>query len=283
MLWSQAPYEPDILGAYMNMSVSVIITTKNSERTIERCMSYLKADTTNIAETILVDNSSSDRTVEIARKLGAKTYTYGPERSAQRNFGIRLASAPYVFIMNSDILVTPSLIRECLELCSSGFDAVSIGWISQGEGYWTQCRALESLFYHYDSSILCPLFFKKSVILKVKGFDENLAFAGEDIDLLLRLINQGYRVAVARNTLIHLEPRYSISNIVQRDVRAIDGVRKYLRKRRGYRYKFGPTKFVRAYWKNRSVVRTRAKHLPGLALLKILDFMTVLIALVTDS
>ena len=66
--------------------VSIIITTKNSEDFIADCINAAKNSNYKDIEIILVDNNSSDKTVEIAKSLGAKTFIKGPERSAQRNF-----------------------------------------------------------------------------------------------------------------------------------------------------------------------------------------------------
>jgi len=41
-----------------------------------------------LIEIIVVDNNSTDRTKEIAARYTEKVYNFGPERSAQRNFGV---------------------------------------------------------------------------------------------------------------------------------------------------------------------------------------------------
>ena len=74
-----------------NPVVSVIITTKNEESIIERLIESIRKQTYADKEIILVDNSSKDRTLELAKKMGGKGYTYGPERSSQRNFGAKQA------------------------------------------------------------------------------------------------------------------------------------------------------------------------------------------------
>jgi len=49
-----------------NPLVSVIITTRNSERTIDKCLSSIKQQTYKNIEIIVVDNNSADKTKEIA-------------------------------------------------------------------------------------------------------------------------------------------------------------------------------------------------------------------------
>ena len=54
------------------------------------CIKSIKeADFGNLKyEIIVVDNNSTDRTKEIVARYTEKVYNFGPERSAQRNFGV---------------------------------------------------------------------------------------------------------------------------------------------------------------------------------------------------
>ena len=72
------------------MTISVVITTKNEQQNIENCLKSIKNQNypQDKIEIIGVDNSWGDRTKEIARKYTDKVYNFGPERSAQRNFGV---------------------------------------------------------------------------------------------------------------------------------------------------------------------------------------------------
>ena len=72
--------------------ISVIITTKNSSRTIKRCLKSIKNQSYENIELIVVDNNSIDNTKEIAYKFTNKVFNFSPERSAQRNFGSKKAN-----------------------------------------------------------------------------------------------------------------------------------------------------------------------------------------------
>ncbi|MEI6212274.1 MAG: glycosyltransferase, partial [bacterium] len=74
------------------MLLSVIIPTRNEARNIAACLSPLdRAAAEGRCERIVVDNDSADHTVELAQAAGAVVYRQGPERSAQRNRGVREA------------------------------------------------------------------------------------------------------------------------------------------------------------------------------------------------
>src|SRR5665811_1228312 len=101
--------------------VSVIITTKNEERNIENCLKSIKEQSYSNIEIIVVDNYSSDKTKEIARRYTDKVYDKGPERSAQRNYGmIDKSSGEYVMFVDADMVSSRDLIGDCVEFIERG-------------------------------------------------------------------------------------------------------------------------------------------------------------------
>ena len=83
--------------------VSVVIATKDEEKNIGRLLESIKKQTYCSWEIIVVDNSSSDGTVKLARKYTRAVYNCGPERSAQRNFGVDKSLGKYVLILDADM------------------------------------------------------------------------------------------------------------------------------------------------------------------------------------
>ena len=101
----------------MSPLVSVVITTKNEEKNIENCLKSILKQTypRDKIEIIVVDNNSTDRTKEIARRYTDKVYNKGPERSAQRNFGAKQAKGEYYLYLDADMILSPNVISECVE------------------------------------------------------------------------------------------------------------------------------------------------------------------------
>ncbi len=97
--------------------VSVVITTKNEEKNIENCLRSIRSQTFKNIELIVVDNFSEDKTAEFAKKYTAKVYFKGNERSAQRNYGAKVASGKYLLYLDADMILSPNLIAECVEKC----------------------------------------------------------------------------------------------------------------------------------------------------------------------
>ncbi len=92
------------------MSVSVVVITKNEEASIRRCLdSVVWAD-----EVIVLDSGSTDRTVAIAREMGAKVTVSDrwPGFGPQKNRALELATGDWIFSLDADEWVTPELGEE---------------------------------------------------------------------------------------------------------------------------------------------------------------------------
>lgn len=92
------------------MKLSVVVITKNEEASIERCLrSVAWAD-----EVIVLDSGSSDRTVEIAAALKARTSVTAdwPGFGPQKNRALALATGDWVLSLDADEWVTPELRDE---------------------------------------------------------------------------------------------------------------------------------------------------------------------------
>jgi glycosyltransferase involved in cell wall biosynthesis len=190
--------------------VSVIIPTKNSSRTLEACLKSIKDQSYKNIELIVVDNNSTDDTKEIAKKYTDKVFNYGPERSAQRNFGVKQAKGEYLLIHDSDIYFNIDSVKECVELSQGeNCDAIILPERSIGIGFWAKVKAFERSFYMGNDYIEAPRFFKRAVYEKLGGYDENL-YAGEDWDLAIRLRENGYKISRAKIFIEHDEGKMDL-------------------------------------------------------------------------
>ena len=94
----------------MGISLTVVVTTKNEEANIAACLDAF-APFRGELELIVVDNSSPDRTREIAAEHGATVLVQGPERCAQRNRGWREAKGAFVMFVDADMVVLAAAIE----------------------------------------------------------------------------------------------------------------------------------------------------------------------------
>lgn len=194
----------------MNPKVSVIIPTKNEEKTIGRCLTSLKAQIYKNLEIIVVDNASEDKTVKIAKKYTQKVFQKGLERSTQRNFGAKKATGDILFFVDADMEVTRNVLAQAVKLFKKDkkLKATIIPEASCGENYWAHVRALERDCYLGEPTIEAARIFEKKAFLKAGGFDKNL-IAAEDWDLNERVKKLG-KIGRTDAKIIHHEGKLSL-------------------------------------------------------------------------
>jgi len=212
--------------------VSVIITTKNEEKNIENCLRSIKAQTFKNIELIVVDNFSEDKTVEIAKRYGAKVYSKGPERSSQRNYGAHVSSGEYLLYLDADMILGPNMIEECAEKCEiDGVDALYIPERIVGEGFWIKVRDFERSFYT-GTVIDAVRFIRKDLFERVEGFDESI-IGPEDWDFDRRVRKIG-RTGIINAALYHNEGGFNMKRYLKKKKYYANGIKNYIRK-------WGPT------------------------------------------
>ncbi len=259
------------------MKVTVIVTTKNEERDIERCLQSVKKQTHNDVELIVVDNNSTDGTKKIARKYTKNVFNFGPERSAQRNFGIRKAGGKYILIIDADMELFSDVAETCIQNIR-GKDALIIPEDYAGEGFWTKCKILEKKSYRFTGDGEAARFFKKSVLRSLHGYDEELS-GPEDIDLHKRVLRDGYRVGYAPTWIVHHEGRLTLSEIVRKRYYYSKNLRKYLVRNR--EESKNELRIIRpAFLKNWKVFLRDPFHTAGLIVVRFFEGLAVLYALV---
>jgi len=198
----------------MNARVSVIVTTKNSAGTLEACLESLKNQTVEDLEILVIDNFSNDETPQIARRLATRFEQLGPERSRQRNRGAELATGAWLLILDSDMVLAPEIVAECLAEAAKGFPALIIPEVSQGEGYWAAVKALERACYVGDDSIEAARFIQRKLFEEIGGFDEDLT-GPEDWELTARMRLLGAPIGRTKTPLIHDEGHLRLQETVR--------------------------------------------------------------------
>lgn len=168
--------------------ISVIVTTYNSSLVLEKCLQSIKNQSYKNVEIIVVDNNSLDNTVEIAKKYTSYIYYTGPERSAQRNYGINKSTGDFLVIIDSDMFLSESICEDVvIEFIK---DELKLGLVipeeSFGIGFWANCKRLERKFYIGVDWMEAARAFRKNIILDLGGYDEENT-GTEDYDLPHRI------------------------------------------------------------------------------------------------
>jgi len=200
------------------MLISIIITTKNEEGNIGNCLESVLAQTyaaENI-EIIVVDNNSTDKTGQIIDEfserlapLNLKVFNRGPERSAQKNFGVEKSQGEWFIHLDADMILSENVIKECVEKASENKNIIAlyIPEIVAGKSFFSRVRNFERGFY--DGTVIDAVrFIRKDKFLQSGGFDEKM-YACEDWDLNKRLAKLG-KTDIIKNPLYHNEEEFSL-------------------------------------------------------------------------
>lgn len=252
--------------------VSVVVTTYNEEEKIANCLASIDRQDYSNFEIILVDSKkTTDQTKKIAKRFTNFVYSFGYERSPQRNYGAKVAKGSYIIFIDADMELSKSVLTECVDMASKGFHAVIVPEKSFGESYWARCKALERNCYIGDELIEAARFFKKSLFLKVGGFDEKM-ISGEDWDLTLKFRNQGWKVGRIFSFIYHNEGKLSLIKNLRKKFYYSKHSDEYISKnvnslRDIFLFLFRPS-----YFKNWKFLLSDPIHFPGFLLMKTLEF-----------
>lgn len=103
----------------MAADITAIILTKNEEVNIEEC---IKSIIMTVKRIVVIDSFSTDKTVEIAKRMGAEVYQHPFENYAkQYMYGVEVAKAETVWTLriDADERLTPDSANELTQLCDS--------------------------------------------------------------------------------------------------------------------------------------------------------------------
>ncbi|MDP8236283.1 MAG: glycosyltransferase [Candidatus Erginobacter occultus] len=198
------------------IDVSIVVTTRNEEKHIPSCLESVRRQDypAEKYEIIIVDNNSTDRTKEIASRCTPLVFNHGPERSAQRNFGIERARGKYILYLDADMTLGDGLLKECVGKCDSeGLSGLYIPERVIGKGFWIKARDFERSFYN-GTCIDAARFVRRETALEIGGFDENLN-GPEDWDFDRRLRVAG-KVGVASAVIFHDEGRFNLRSYLKK-------------------------------------------------------------------
>lgn len=111
--------------------ISQCMIVKNEEKNIERALSWGRSV---MWEQIVVDTGSTDRTVEIAREMGATVceFEWIDDFSAAKNYAIEQCTGDWIALLDADEYMVPEDVKKLPdfieELYLRDLDGLSTGW-----------------------------------------------------------------------------------------------------------------------------------------------------------
>ncbi|MEZ6012786.1 MAG: glycosyltransferase [Hyphomonas sp.] len=200
-------------------TVSVLIPTYNRADWLIECLESIFAQTRRPDEIIVIDDGSTDDTLERLKAYGSEIRVLTQEnsgKSAALNRALPVAKGELIWIVDSDDLVTP----DGLEILLAALEADPEAGFAYGRhdrfetgpdgrkrwmptGYWEVCEPEDFLFETLlDMFVHQPaMLVKRELYERAGAFDESF-IRSQDYEMLLRLATLG-RPAPARRIVFH--------------------------------------------------------------------------------
>jgi glycosyltransferase involved in cell wall biosynthesis len=213
------------------MDASIVIAAHNNAKVLKRVLEGMRAlKFKGKYEVIVIDDGSKDNTNEMVKSfLRNKNLKYFKFEKNQgvckaRNKGISLAR--YEIVVNMDHDCIPK--KDWLERIVNGFDSPKIGVVSSYGAYGGTSTA-----------------FRKELLKKVGGYDEDYGYYREDTDLTFKIMGLGYEYKQVKADFEHDHKEVMPKGFV--------GLARYVLKRAKYHmndvllYKKHPTKICKEF------------------------------------
>lgn len=212
------------------MKVSVVTPNYNGEKFLKTFFESLSKDSECIGEVIIIDNGSSDNSLNYIKnnefdfpvKLieNSKNLGFAPAV----NQGIKKAKYEYIFSLNNDTEVKKGSIKQMLDLITSSDDIFSVqAKMLQynnkeliddvGDEYnllaWTKKTGENHKSEEFDevmeifSSCAGAALYKKQLLEELGLFDDNFFAYMEDVDLAIRSKINGYRNLLCPQAIVY--------------------------------------------------------------------------------
>ena len=210
--------------------VTVVIVNWNGERFLDHCLSALLAQTVAPHEIILVDNASSDASLDIVRRfpsvrLLAQNENLGFARGNNLAIEAAVADSEWIALLNPDAFVEPHWLEGLLSaardypafdvfgsklvnaadpaVLDGAGDAYHFSGLVWRTGHGVPVSEGADETREMFSPCAAAAMYRRTALQRVGGFDEDFFCYVEDVDMGFRLRLHGYRCLYVPQSVAH--------------------------------------------------------------------------------
>src|SRR3972149_5873233 len=209
--------------------ISVIIPVYNGSKYLNQCLDALMTSSYRQIEIIVVDDASTDDSVDICRKKGIDVlqmpHQSGP--AAARNYGAHKARGEILLFVDSDVLVRQETItRVAADFMNNPDIAAIFGSYDDSpdaSDFFSQFRNLFHHFIHQNSHQEAKTFWTgcgaiyRKIFFQLQGFDKGW-FSIEDIELGHRIRKNGYRIMLDKELQVKYLKQWGLRSWLKTDI-----------------------------------------------------------------
>ena len=204
-----------------------MVVNWNRKQLLRACLASLERQEGVVFEIIVVDNGSADGSADMAEGEFAPRVIRNPENRgfcAANNQGIAAARGQFIALLNNDAEAAPGWLAALRRACSSAPDvgmAASkiLVWedprridkaghliFPDGQNRGRGAGALDTGQYDRQEEVLwpdgCAAMYRKEMLDRIGGFDEDFFAYGDDAELGLRARIAGWRCVYAPDAVV---------------------------------------------------------------------------------
>lgn len=214
----------------------------NSSEHLEYCLKSVCNQDYSCYEVIVIDDFSSDNSIEIARRYPVEIIgldnNYGA--ATARNKGAEKASGEILLFTDTDIILE----RTCLSQIAEGMTSFNshfsgiVGRQADDSPQENFASSYKNLYMHYTYGLLpeeISVFYtsiaaiKKDVFRECKGFDTNYKGASiEDMEFGERITAKGHKLFMNKDLKVKHLHRYSFFDLLKTGFKRAEGVSKIM-------------------------------------------------------
>ena len=201
--------------------VSIIIINYNGKKYLEKCLKFLETIEYENYEIILVDNNSTDDSVEFVKNSYPSIIIIKLDNNygfaEPNNIGAKNAKGNFLLFLNNDTEVTPNFVTELVKaaktdkqiaICQSLLLKPNGEIDSSGDFLDTLGRAYSSKIKPKSikeilSARGASMLVKREIFENLGGFDKEYFASFEDVDLGWRCWIAGYKVIVVPSSIVY--------------------------------------------------------------------------------
>jgi len=211
-----------------NPKVSVLISTFNNSKYLERSIKSILDQTYKNLEILVSDDNSTDNSFAILKKMqqknsNLKIYKNSVNQGLTKSLNklISVAEGEIISRHDTDDISLPTKIQRQLDLLQNK----NLDFCTSRALVMNSEKKIPGYSFYLPNNILIKfknpfihgtLLIKKNVIEEIGGYNEKFIYA-QDYDLFYRLIESGYKYDVVREPLYLLNTKDNISSLKKKE------------------------------------------------------------------
>lgn len=196
----------------MNKFISVVIPNYNGSRTIGKCLEALMSSKYDRYEVIVVDDGSSDNSVDIISSFPCRLIKFDRHAGAAkaRNAGARESAGEVLFFIDADCIVSDDtllLVHRAIKDLKDTVVGGSYTPLSYDNNFFSVFQSIYINYSEYkrkepDYIATHSMAIEKRIFEESSGFPELFLPIIEDVEFSHRLRRAGYRLLMAPDILV---------------------------------------------------------------------------------